>query len=598
MFSSFVLYRSYTKMQQIVTVARSVLSWVWKNGLFLSLAVAAAALKLWLLDSQDLTYQGYSFHDEMLFVRLAHNIIESGWLGPYDNLTLAKGTFLPLFLVFNWALGLPLLVTQQLLYIAAVTAISWAIRPLIKNRFLLLFLFIILLFQPASFEGDSTARILRSSIGTSLSLFIFAGFFRLCLTKIRQVEAIWLGSLTGLALGLFWINREDNLWILPAVAILLGGKWVISFFRHQINKPLFTFSSAVLCWAVLPVFLVSLVNVHFYQIFTVTEFQHFAFPEAYGALLRVRPAQRYRYIPVTRSTRQILYKLSPAFKELEIPLEDHYASGWAENSVDLTGFKPREKQVAGGWWMWALRDAVNAAGYGSSGATAAAYYIRLTNEINALCDDGTLICTPPHKVMTPVLSVDDYRRIIPGFFELWIAYFSRQHLSVYNSHSSGTELDEYLFRSLTHEKLYHNEDYYFDDWNQATLKQKQLYVLEQLTRKYQTYALPFVLLGILSYIYIAIRRDQYAWVLLAIPASTLFLNLVVTIIHFTSFWAFGNVYLSPMYPLFLIFSFLSILRVPSHLRREWEFSPFNKTKPRILKKGFSDLVRVDPVSQN
>ncbi len=567
-----------------------------KDGLFLFLAVGVAALRIWLLDAQDLTYQGYSIHDDMLFVRLANNIIESGWLGPYDNLTLAKGTFYPLFLTLNWALGTPLLLVQQLLYIAAVGAVCWAVYPLIKDRFFTLLLFTLLLFQPASFEGDSTARILRSFVATSLSLFIFAGLLRFALTQLRQVEAIWLGSLTGLALGFFWINREDNLWILPAVAILVGGKWIVSVIRHQINNPLFTFSTAVLCWAVLPVCLVSLINTHFYQVFTVTEFQHFAFPQAYGALLRVRPVQRYQYIPVTASTRQLLYRLSPAFRELEAPLEERLARGWAENSVDLTGFQPSEKQIAGGWWMWALRDAVSMAGYRSSGARAAAYYIRLANEVNDLCDKGALICTPPHKGMTPILSLDDYRRIIPGFFELWTAYFSREHLSVYSVQSGGTTRDDYLFHNLTHEKLYQNEYYYFDDWFQATLQEKKLYFLEQLGMKYQTFALPFILIGIVSFVYITVRRDHYAWVLIALPASAFTLHLIVTIIHFTSFPAFGNIYLSPIYPLFLLFAFLSISRAPGHLRRDWEVSPFNKTKPRILKKGFGDLFRVDSVS--
>ena len=49
-------------------------------------------------------------------------------------------------------------------------------------------------------------------------------------------------------------------------------------------------------------------------------------------------------------------------------------------------------QIPGGWFMWALRDAVAAAGHYSSGTAAADYYRRLANEINIACDEGRLEC--------------------------------------------------------------------------------------------------------------------------------------------------------------------------------------------------------------
>ncbi len=44
-------------------------------------------------------------HYDALFVNLAPRILQGNWLGKYNNLTLAKGYFYPLFIAFNFILG-------------------------------------------------------------------------------------------------------------------------------------------------------------------------------------------------------------------------------------------------------------------------------------------------------------------------------------------------------------------------------------------------------------------------------------------------------------------------------------------------------------
>ena len=57
--------------------------------------------------------------------------------------------------------------------------------------------------------------------------------------------------------------------------------------------------------------------------------------------------------------------------------------------------------IAGGWFMWALRDAVAAAGHYASGPSAADYYRRLAREINAACADHNLDCEPERASLMP-----------------------------------------------------------------------------------------------------------------------------------------------------------------------------------------------------
>ena len=82
-------------------------------------------------------------HDDRLFLNLADQILQGNWLGKYNNLTLAKGCFYPLFIAFNFILGLPLLLTQRILYIISGLILIYSLKFLIKSRTILLLIFVI-----------------------------------------------------------------------------------------------------------------------------------------------------------------------------------------------------------------------------------------------------------------------------------------------------------------------------------------------------------------------------------------------------------------------------------------------------------------------
>src|SRR6187551_309183 len=76
--------------------------WFW-------IAIVLTALKLWLVAGQRIYAIGPSFHDDLLFVRLAEFISDGRWLGPYDQYTLAKGPMYSFFIAAAFKLGVPLL---------------------------------------------------------------------------------------------------------------------------------------------------------------------------------------------------------------------------------------------------------------------------------------------------------------------------------------------------------------------------------------------------------------------------------------------------------------------------------------------------------
>ncbi len=138
-----------------------------------------------------------------------------------------------------------------------------------------------------------------------------------------------------------------------------------------------------------------------------TEFTAREFNDAYGALLRVAPEQAIRRVPLTSATRQQLYSLSPAFRELQPALENPN-NGWVCRA-GYAGYEcllVPEKEIPGTWFVWALRDTASSAGLHRSLPASREYYARLAREINAACDDGRIACLPPRSGFTPPLGLD------------------------------------------------------------------------------------------------------------------------------------------------------------------------------------------------
>jgi hypothetical protein len=114
-------------------------------------------------------------YDDALFWGNAYQIVKGHWLGPYTQMTLAKGPGFPLFLAANAVLGIPVTLLIALLYLFACGLIANTLRGLGLNRYLVLSIFVVILFHPALFP----LRIIRDNIYPALSLIIISGVIRL-----------------------------------------------------------------------------------------------------------------------------------------------------------------------------------------------------------------------------------------------------------------------------------------------------------------------------------------------------------------------------------------------------------------------------------
>ena len=156
------------------------------------------------------------------------------------------------------------------------------------------------------------------TVGRTCALFTVAGLVALFLRRRepapRQAAA---GALAGLAFACFWLTREESIWLVPAVGLLLLAPALA--LRRELAQRWRGLAAGVggfVVLAVLPLLFVSTMNLRHYGWFGTVEFRAPEFKAAYGALTRPIVGPDLKQVPVTRQMREVAYELSPAFAKL------------------------------------------------------------------------------------------------------------------------------------------------------------------------------------------------------------------------------------------------------------------------------------------
>jgi len=406
--------------------------------------LALIGLKLWLVAWHQIAAEGAARYDDLLFVELADHVRQGNWLGPYDERTLVKGAFYPVWLAGVSLLSLPLLPAQQVLRAMAAVVVVATLRPVLPHRGARLALFVALIFDPATFER-SAMRVIREGIYPALTMFVFSGLALLVVRPRMKLPAAFVTTLgLGLALACFWLTREEGIWIVPAAALALGYA-ALRTIRDHASPQRFVQAGAML---IIPAALVALavggvaaLNRHHYGVACVNEFKAPFFGAAYGALTRVTVPPRH-ITPVTAAARDKIYAVSPSFAELRPYLDSPKVDDTAKRSSD-----PYE--YFGGMFIWRFRDAVAMLGHADSLPDARAYYLKLAEEVNTACADGRLECGPRRASISPAWENRYAAPLVPTIGECLHILLRLNWVKVEQRASIGPEDTFPLFAEVT-----------------------------------------------------------------------------------------------------------------------------------------------------
>jgi hypothetical protein len=536
-------------------------AWLFGAGLALVL------FKLWLVSAETIFAIGYANYDDALYLKLAASLVRGEWLGPYDKVTLAHGPMYPLFIAGAYRLGLPLFMAQQFLYVLACVLMVLALRPLMKNVGLRFGLFSVLLFNPVTYDCYIYARVLRQDILHSLVLMILASGVALYARHRDPKRRLLPWALVGgISLPAFWLTREEGIWILPCVGLFWTAACV-AIWRDRAPDRKMRFALLLLpplLWAA-GVGAVAAINLRYYGVFTTCELKQADFNAAYGALTRITPAQWRPSVPVSRETRERLYAVSPAFAELRSSLDGPSGENWAGISEMLTHLPREQREIGGGWFMWAFREAVEAAGHCHSGAEAKAYYARLAYEVNDLCDRGVVRAGPRRTGFLPPLRQEYIHPFLSSARSAAWMLMSFDQMSTRTAGSIGNAEDLALYLRLTRGRLSPLRDGSSPPERPLRLEGMRLAILDGIRRAYSTVA-PWAggaaagaLLAAIGAAIVRRRLPYFAFVGCALLSSMLALMTIMALVNSTSFPALDTGYLAGGYVMWLLLMFVGWL---------------------------------------
>jgi hypothetical protein len=423
-------------------------------SIWLVLLIGVAA-RLWLVENQPLFAIGRAYFDDRLFLTLAKNILEGKWLGSYNSMTLVKGPFFSFWVAMTNLVHLPLLLSAQVLYSLSCLLLAYSVKPLVNNKFMIVLMFFVLLFNPASFDAGLT-RATREMLYPSLTIIIIACVFGILFSTDWNAQTAGWGTGLGISLGCFWLTREEGIWILPFLAIIFMAKLSLTIFH---DRSLDSIAKFIKPWLIsfmgftLILTVVNILNYFNYGIYAKTEMDARSFKSAYGALLRVTPKEVKRYVPVTEWTRRNIYKISPAFMELADYFEGPIGQVWIEQGNGAGRNPSNRTEILGGWFMWAFRDAVAHAGYYNSGKYPDEYYRRLAGEINHACDTGQLECSSERTSLFPVWHWYYIKYLMPSMTGRILALVNFEGISAEAVTSIGSPEELAFFQQLTNEEI-------------------------------------------------------------------------------------------------------------------------------------------------
>jgi hypothetical protein len=348
-------------------------------------------------------------HDDSLFIALGRSLAEGRWLGQFSQFTLMKGPGYPVFLALaNW-LGVSVSFARALFHCFSIAFFVAICHLFVRSYAISGVLFTLLLWHPISLSLF-LLRVRREQIYYGQALIVLAALAAALFYARGKKQRTLFGALCGVMLGWFWLTREEGVWIIPGIALIVLAATFQAVREYRIRKLIATLLVAMGVFTGVQVGFRA-INWAVYGKFVGVDVKETNFQRALGALHSVRSGGVRPFISVTRAARERIYAASPTFASLKWYFEGPKAEPWVGFTCQLLPDSCGE--IAAGWFIWALRDAASAAGHYSSPAKASLFFKQLADEILTTCAKGVLECAPPLIAEMPPVSWSRIAELAP-----------------------------------------------------------------------------------------------------------------------------------------------------------------------------------------
>lgn len=341
--------------------------------------------RLYLLRHEDIVGHPSSY-DDYLFAQLGEHAF---WSRPPDDKSLLRLPAYPIWIWLCHQTGIPLYAGTNFLFIIVSLFLVVGLRQLNVPRLACFFVYAALLYE---INAISSLRRMVADNLYGILVLLSLGFITFVLAA-DSIRRRWIAS-AGLAmsLSLCSITRAES--VLVWVALLLFLVSVI--FRQraantwQLNSMRWIAAAAVLpLLAVIAAPLgVAAVNKRVFGVFTACSLTSSNFTALTNCLLAITPDHDIPYVPVTRNARMKAYGVSPAFAALKPYLEGSSVANWANFAKQR--YNVALEEIGGGWFFYALRNAVVVNTDARTPAETEAYYRETASQLKQAFIEGKL----------------------------------------------------------------------------------------------------------------------------------------------------------------------------------------------------------------
>lgn len=457
-------------------------------------------------------------YDDILMYDLVNNIINGDYLGTYNHLTLVKGIMYPLFISFLNIINIPYLMGINVLYVLSIGLITLSLRKIINNDKVTFLLFILLLFNPISF-AEKTYLLFYRNWFSSCIIFMYFGLLFKLINKSIIKEYILLGIFLGIA----FLTREDTIWLLPSLVIM------IIFVKEKLYIKIIPIGIVIFF-----VLINSIINYYYYGVFTHNELINSTFKDAYSKVLSIEGDSLTEKLDIAS-------KNSSTFKEFY-------------DEFSKTSYYKNEKAYAGNF-IWVFREYVNKLGYYENVKKVNTFYKKIIKEL----DNSNIKFNNTNEIVLVRNPKPEYLYKIPiKTIDAYLIVSTYKDVVVRNNCIVGEEKFIEDFYDIVNYSD-NGKCIHYDKTNSTI-------ILNNIIDFYKIITPITMILGFGSYIYLLIKKETNMIInILFISTFTYVLGVVYTDI--SSFKTLYYYYLSPLYVLLDVFYFITIYKVIRKIKK-------------------------------
>jgi hypothetical protein len=389
-----------------------------RDAFFVATIVVLIALKLWLVHGEEIAGSATQ-HDALWFVRSASVWY---WGAKYDWTSFIRPPAYPLWLAFVHLCAIPQRLAIELLQLTGFAALVLALSRAGLSRACAVVAFTVAAFHPAGIHlNDYT---MADPFYAGVLPWLLAGMISL-LTR----GGIGVGAGTGCTLAVLWLTREESVLVgvLLAVFLLL---WIARARAHAASWPAAAVHVARPAATMLAVFAALVLSVyatnqHTFRAFAKSDMVAPSFEGAFNALVRIKPSQHQRFVPVPNESLQLAFKASPAFARLQPRLDGADGEAWRIGTFRNTGV---QGEIGINWLLWAIRHAAAGEGIHDTAKRAERFYRDVARELNAAFADGRL---PARFLWASFIGpnfIPEAHQLAPSLFRLLGLFIARHDM--------------------------------------------------------------------------------------------------------------------------------------------------------------------------